>query len=496
MHHALIFNVHNLALRRPSGGYRIASFLREHDWDVEVVDYLESWQLDELKEFVRSRVNNNTVFFGFSCFFYNWHNHLNDLIDWTKKEYPHIKMVVGGQSKKIMQTKNIDYYVQGYGEYAILELVKSIIGNTSKGLNFDPLYFGSKRVITANHSYPAFPLKSLRIKYEDRDDLQPWEWLTVEFARGCIFKCPYCNFPVLGVREDHTRSAEDFEIEMRENWERWGIKNYYVADETFNDYTEKIVKYANVVEKINFNPIFSGFIRADLLVARSEDWDPMIKIGFFGHFYGIETMNYQSAKVIGKGMDPSKLQQGLIDIKKYFSDRGPYRGAMGIVVGLPYETIESQMKTFKWIDDHWQGEAAHVWPLEIPIDPAEDVLSVLSKEYQKYGYRPSDKMPQQIPQELFSFGHSESRIKHINSTLIWENDNMSYADACKIADDWNLAVYKREKNVGISMFTFGDYSYPDLNLEEMLKIKHLWDWPDNRTGPREREYIERKLNRK
>ena len=60
-------------------------------------------------------------------------------------------------------------------------------------------------------------MKSLRIKYEDRDDLQPWEWLTIECARGCIFQCPYCNFPILGVREDHTRSANDFESEK--GWE-------------------------------------------------------------------------------------------------------------------------------------------------------------------------------------------------------------------------------------------------------------------------------------
>ena len=191
---------------------------------------------------------------------------MDRFVAWLKQEYPNIKTVVGGQSRAIMRTQNIDYYVHGYGEVAMLELVKAMVGNTNANLIFDPLFFGSKKVITANKAYPSFPMKSLSIKYEERDDIQPWEWLTMEFARGCIFKCTYCNFPILGVKEDHTRTAEDFESDVRENYDRWGVKNYYVADETFNDYSEKIVKYANVVDKLDFKPVFTGFMRADLLI--------------------------------------------------------------------------------------------------------------------------------------------------------------------------------------------------------------------------------------
>jgi radical SAM superfamily enzyme YgiQ (UPF0313 family) len=495
MHHALIFNVHNVGLKRASGAHRIASFLRENEWDVEVVDYTDAWDIEELKEFSKSRISSKTVFIGFSIFFYYWPDKMVEFAQWIKKEFPWVKTVIGGQSKQIINTAGIDYYVHGYGEYAILELVKSMLGNSNANIRFDSLYFGTKKVITANHAYPAFPMKSLRIKYEDRDDIQPWEWLTMEFARGCIFNCPYCNFPVLGVREDHTRTAEDFEAEFIENYERWGVKHYYIADETFNDYSEKITKYADIVAKTNIKPYFSGFLRADLLVARPQDWDPLIALGAFGHFYGIETMNYESSKVIGKGMATERLQSGLSEIRRYFKSKGPYRGSMGIVVGLPHETIESQMNTFKWLDKNWAGESTHVWPLEIPINPKDDVLSKMSKDYKKYGYRESNIMPEEIPAELFEFGHSESRIKHINNTLIWENDNMSFRDACKIADQWNLEAFQKKRDIGISMFTIGDYIYPDLDINHILATKKISDWPDNRTSPREREYINKKLGK-
>jgi hypothetical protein len=191
-----------MGLRRPSGPYRIATILRDNDWDVEVIDYVLNWEDEELHELVRRRVTTDTLFFGFSCFFFYWSAKMDRFVEWLKKEYPHIKTVIGGQSRLITTTKNMDYIVHGYGEMAILEVVKAIAGNSNVKLTLDPMFFGSKKVITANNAYPAFPMKSLRIKYEDRDDIQSWEWLTMEFARGCIFKCAYCNFPILGVKED------------------------------------------------------------------------------------------------------------------------------------------------------------------------------------------------------------------------------------------------------------------------------------------------------
>ncbi len=308
MYHSLFFNIHSLGAKRPSGPHRIASFLREQEWDCEVIDFATIFNLEELKELAKMRINKKTVFIGFSCFFAHWEDKFDHLIDWIKKTYPNVSIIVGGQSRPRINSTGVDYYIHGYGEIAILELVKHLIGNSSSKIAFDPLFFGEKKVITANKTYPAFPMKSLRIKYEERDYIQPWEWLTIEFARGCKFKCAYCNFPVLGVKGDYSRDAADFDIEMRDNYERWGVTQYYVADETFNDRTEKIEKFAAVVDNLSFQPYFSGFVRADLMIARKDkDWEPMRRLGFFGHFYGIESMNSSTLKIIGKGMAPEKI---------------------------------------------------------------------------------------------------------------------------------------------------------------------------------------------
>ena len=68
--------------------------------------------------------------------------------------------------------------------------------------------------------------------------------------RGCRFKCSYCNFPILGVKDDYTRDADDFDTNLRRNYDDWGVTEYIITDDTFNDYVEKIRKYADRVEQI------------------------------------------------------------------------------------------------------------------------------------------------------------------------------------------------------------------------------------------------------
>jgi hypothetical protein len=307
-----------------------------------------------------------------------------------------------------------------------------------------------------------------------------------------LFKTIPQKMSICGV--DGSKIRLRFEAEMKDNYERWGVTQYYVADETFNDRTEKIEKFAAVVDRLSFKPFFSGFIRADLMVARkNKDWDAMARLGFFGHFYGVETMNAQTAKVIGKGMPPEKLQEGLIEARKYFKSKGDYRSSMGIVVGLPYETIDSQLNTLNWIDKNWQGECVHIWPLEIPLDPKQDVLSSISEDYKGYGYRPSEKEP---PPDLDYFkrlGNNVTRIKHGISNLNWENDGMSYADACQISNDFYTRMHQKEMHFGISMFTFGDYMIGGNTRSEVLKNSVLDQPPD--TWFHHSFYKNKKLNK-
>ena len=106
---------------RTSGTYRIATYIREEfDLDVEVIDFIFSWTLDELKEICRSRIGPDTRMVGIGGIFFLSAPVCIQLFEWVKQEYPHVTTIAGSQDIwSISQIPNIDYYVTGYGELGV-----------------------------------------------------------------------------------------------------------------------------------------------------------------------------------------------------------------------------------------------------------------------------------------------------------------------------------------------------------------------------------------
>ena len=439
LNHALIFSSRSYPWERSSGAHRIATYLRKHDMDVEVVDFAAHWELDALKEFTKKSVTTTTLFFGFSTFFSFWNNTLTDFTAWLKKEYPHIKIVIGGQNVLHTAAQNIDIWVDSYGEEAMLALSKALAGSSTSGIIFEPAFFGQKKVIKAIHAYPSFNLGDYAVIMEKRDFVESWEWLTVEFSRGCKFSCAFCNFPVLGVKEDTSRSAESFEYEMRYNYDNFGVNRYYVADETFNDRLEKISKFADVVERLTFDPFFSGFIRADLLQNKSMI-EELARMNFGGQYYGIETFNHQSGKIIGKGLHPDKIKQIVLDTKNYFKQQNKtYRGTISLIVGLPYSVEQEWHDNMQWLKSNWIDESLVIFPLI--VENLEDGrendhtnISKMSKNLQKYGLRKlgTDKVNFFPNSEECLFNWKEGN--YTNHEVLWEHDTMNIFDAKRISN--------------------------------------------------------------
>jgi len=485
MFKCLILNVDRGGLiKRGVGAYRIAHVLRENNWDAEVIEFALQWSLDQLKQLALQRIDNNLKFVGISALFMDEQAEvLDSFLAWLKKEWPHLKIIIGGPGRYRFDNRNIDYNVHGFGENALLALLKYLYSNGP--IPKFSMHLNSGRNIDANEMYPSFPMKSLMVKYEDRDFIRPDEWLGVEFARGCKFSCDFCNFPVLGVKGDYTRDAEDFRIQMQDAYDRFGVTNYYSSDETFNDRTEKITKFADVVETLPFTPYFTGFIRPDLLIGRDGDREELLRMNFLGHFYGIETFYHQSGKAIGKGMHPDKVKQGLIDVRKLFEGRvgKKFRATISLIAGLPHEPIESLYTTKQWLIDNWVGQSFSCYSLQIPLSEFI-VKSKMSKDWGSYGYRNAEKDP-----DMVQYLASRSAINFKTSEiLIWKNDMMSIKDADDVARD-----IENIKNT--YDFKHGNYALIRTglgSLEERLEFSDNGK-PLPSATPEIESYIEKKL---
>lgn len=432
--HAIIFTgaENSAGLERVSGAYRIATILRREGWDVEVVDYFYYFTLDELKQLIDSRNQHYTVnWIGFSATWLStWTEKIQrnvvDFVSYVKEKYPETNIITGGADPRLELDssrdvyKNIDYIVSGFGEVAIVELLKYLYSNGPK-LKWWPTRWGGKHV-DANAHYAAWPTTELSVDYEERDFLTGKEALGIELSRGCRFACSFCNFPILGVKDDTTRDIINLEYEFRRNYDKWGVKNYQISDETFNDRDEKLIKIANVVKSLPFEPNFNAFIRADLLVSKPHHKELLATARIWSQFYGIETLNHETGKRIGKGMHPDKIKAGLLDVRDYFRrNLGPYRGSVSLIFGLPKETRESLMATMKWFQDNWTSESVIAFPLNINT---MGHLSKIDKDYESYGYRKMDPLlRKQLAEER------NAKEWDTDNFVIWENDQMNFFEA-------------------------------------------------------------------
>jgi radical SAM superfamily enzyme YgiQ (UPF0313 family) len=489
--------------RRTGGAHRLATYLRERSWDIEVLDFIMGWSLHQLKDFTISRVSNKTVFLGFGGTFPIWSNTLESYFSWFKEKYPDIKIIAGGQVANSYKIE-ADWYVDGFGEKAVEALLRHITSNEK--IKFK-IGINGRKIINGNQDYPSFPMKDLHISYQERDFINPKETLVTELGRGCIFKCSFCNFPILGVKEDHSRDAENLRKELQENYDRWGVTKYIIADETVNDYSEKLEKFARVIKTLNFRPRLFGFARADLMISRPQDWDTMIEMGFTGHHYGIESTNIKSLKVIGKGMHPDKLLPGLLEARSYFKKHAIYKGQVSLIAGLPYETPDSLKSSLKWFNENWKTENVMLFPFYIPKSNGNDTMSKMSIDYKKYGYKETkiDLYPQ--IRGMFSgiptqYGVGEGLLE--NTGMSWENEYWNIMDAVKIVvrfytNDyvdtygpimWSVGEYELAFDEDFSFFnnkTFRDLNDENTDVSSLLKLTQSSNYLIN-------DYITKKLN--
>ena len=384
-------------IKRSAGAHRIATELRRNGWDIEVLDFWPAWTEEELLQFFESRVRSDTVWVGISSMFpiagpgdegHKIMAGLNAKIAAIRKEHPQLKWIGGSQNLTAGLGYHLDYHIAGFAEVGIIELLKYITGKGPEpaGMETRNIWGMDKTIINCRHSHPAFPWPHAGISYEERDFMREDDVPVIEFSRGCKFKCKFCSFSVLGVKGDYSRDEESLYNELMENYVKWGIETYSVSDETINDDDAKLEKLARVAKRLPFKPKFQGFIRADLLAIKEHQWPLLWDAGIHSHLYGIETLNHEAGKFVGKGMDPEKLKVGLLKAQDYFKEKGYFRCTVSNIIGIPGETEDSFYEGREWILNNLKGHSYSFFPLFIGQGLTMQLMtnpSVLETEWAK-----------------------------------------------------------------------------------------------------------------
>jgi radical SAM superfamily enzyme YgiQ (UPF0313 family) len=434
------FQKNRLGILRAPGAHRIATLLRTQNITTEVIDFYLDWTLDEVKQIIDQQLTKPTLFISFSCsLMFDGVDEFNQIRDYIRNKDPNIAIVIGGFSTTQKGFDGADYYIEGYGEYAVLALVEHL-KDSSKELKYE-LDEQDRRVIYTKTHYPVNKLNSLTTEYIVSDFIQPNEVLSMETARGCIFKCKFCNFQLLGKSKiDYLRDPAEIRQEFIINYDRYGTTKYIITEDTFNDTDEKVDMLYNIVQSLPFKPEFMGYVRADLLAAKPQNISKLVDSGFTNMHFGIETFNEHAGGIIGKGMSSGKLKDTLLKLKSDYPQL--YINAT-FIVGLPNETPDEIRATAQWALDTKVFDFWTFNPLMILKKHKLIYSSEFSDNYLMYGY---SKMSQE---EIDNSNTDDIKLlygqKILPYMILWKNKHFDYFSSARLSTEINQLANQYKK---------------------------------------------------
>ena len=365
--------------------------------------------------------------------------HISDALFILKEKYPEIKIIVGGaNSYRIKDNALVDVVFHGYSESSVVEYLVGLKTGRKK------IYPQTNGISIVDGAADHFDIENLDHFWHENDCILPNEALPMEVARGCIFKCKFCSYPLIGKKKfDYLRDPIRVRDELIKNYELYGTTNYFFSDDTFNDSTYKIQRLHDVITKLPFKINFVAYIRVDLLYAHPEQIKMLYEMGLRHSFMGIETLNPESAKIIGKGMNSDKLKKFLLEL--YFDHwKEEILLTCSFIIGLPGESIESVRSTFDWVNN--TPIVSNFFSLN--LKEGGHYESEFDVNYEKYGYTK----------------HKTIKTEDGFTQAIdaWTNEHMDSVEAEKLSVEFNTIRYV---NPGLSrlnaykMFAMTNHGY-------------------------------------
>jgi len=359
------------------GPYKIAHWIRKHGYSTQVVDFIVHMTEEQLYESTKKFITSDTLVIGVSSTFmafkmHRWPDgtlasfpkHIIDVGLRLKREYPHIKFVIGGYGADHLYMGGIpDATIMSYTT-ACEDIFIEYLDHYRKGTplpigKLHTNYYGLQsiqkpkfRMMYDTARNPKYNIEHDDFKWTERDLILSNEPLPLDVSRGCIFACRFCQYPHLGKGKlDYIRGMEYIKDEIVDNYNKFGTTNYMVLDDTFNDTEVKMRSFNDMVQTLPFKISYSAYLRADL-IDRFPDMAYLLKeSGLFGAFHGLESLHPYASNLVGKAWSGKRAREY---IPKLYHDLWESKIPMTLsfIVGLPKETADDLWSTQRWVEDN------------------------------------------------------------------------------------------------------------------------------------------------
>jgi radical SAM superfamily enzyme YgiQ (UPF0313 family) len=352
-----------LNLMRPLGPYQIAWYLRKHNYSVQILEFVYQLSDEQIIELLDKFVTKNTKIIGLGLMINmdgaaagSVIKKLERVLAICKKRYPQAKLIVGGPSaaawSRMWRNSTLfDYVFTGHTEDQVLGLMNHLVRGEPHP-QFE-LVDGNKllREATPVRHEKLFNIEEDDHLWHESDCVQPGESLPLELGRGCIFKCKFCRYPYIGKhKNDFSRKMECVRQELVDNYERWGVTNYYMLDDTFNADQDRLRAFYTMTQTLPFKIQYATYIRIDLLHAHPDSQYMLPESGLKGCFFGIESFNKEAAELVGKAWSV-KAKEWIPTLHNDIWKKS-VNFQLGFIAGLPPETLPTLRETNQWCMDN------------------------------------------------------------------------------------------------------------------------------------------------
>lgn len=463
----------DVGISRSTGAHRIASHLRCLGYRVEVVDFCLRWSVDQLLSLCDKLLDTDTVFLGVGSNLFTMDHKVQEFLHQFKQRWPKIKLILGGNNLLAQDVSQFDYLIEGYAEAAMPALLDWLQGHSQQAPRFSDIS-PAVPLIDAVKDYGHYSTADLTIDYLPSDFITAQESLSIETGRGCVFRCAFCTYPLIGKKKfDYMRDVDNIVGELRHNYQRWGSRLYIISEDTFNDRIEKLEILADAIEQLDFRPQFVTYARADLIFAKPQSMELLRRIGIRGVHFGIETFTPQAMKLIGKGSDPERLMDNLLLWKQRMPEVQTH---CSMIMGLPGDDPDLHHGYRSWFEQ--SGIEFYKWsPLWITNSTKTLHVSQFSLEYRLHGLRPMTdseielEIAENHRQGIYAVKWERKLdAKHQDKILYWKNQRTGYNYFKALRDAMQLNNQSRQRRISPwSMFQWAGLGY---DLDEM----QTWGW--------------------
>jgi radical SAM superfamily enzyme YgiQ (UPF0313 family) len=436
---------------RSIGAYRFANTFLKHDRYVKVIDCITDFNDEEIDTLLNNIFHPNLEFIGFSTTFLNYHQNASEnirnnrnenflvikkIVQFVKKTYPDLKIIFGGATSNSYQYLMPDLIVNGYSENLTSEIDSHLKCSYQS------------HVLKSNNL--NFNLEDIEVVYHKDDFIFNKETLTIEISRGCRFKCKFCNYPLNGRKANtYLKDSESLYNELLRNYEDYKITSYFFSDDTFNESVEKLKYVQEILDRLPFKIQFFAYLRLDLIYLYPEMIKILKDMGLTCAFFGIESLNPETTKYIGKGTNSEILFETLSTLKSTWGD--DVFITTSFIVGLPYETEETLSSWIpKLLDESFPSDHIILFPLTISFGENAVWESEISQNLELLGY------------EITKNGFEE----------FWKNEYLNSSTCAKFIENFYVNYYKKYPTRNLNSSTVISLLGYGISMNEIIKYRN------------------------